>query len=94
MEYLSNTLTDNAFIFQNYVLDIHQQRIETLETVQNPCKAIAMDHADLMHAMIFTNGEYGLVHKIWISTSRQKSTYDLNQNSFQANCMLPMESLI
>ena len=35
--------TDNAFIFQNYILDVYQQRIETLEAVQHPCKVIVMD---------------------------------------------------
>ena len=35
--------TDNVFIFQNYVLDVYQQRMETLETVLHPCKVIVMD---------------------------------------------------
>ena len=33
----------NAFIFQNHILDVYQQRMETLETVQHPCKVIGMD---------------------------------------------------
>ena len=35
--------TDNAFIFQNYVLDVYQQRMETLETVQHPYRVIVMN---------------------------------------------------
>ena len=35
--------THNAFIFKTYVLDVYQQRMEILETVQHPCKIIVMD---------------------------------------------------
>ena len=35
--------TDNAFIFQNYVLNVHQQRMETSQTVQHPCKVSVMN---------------------------------------------------
>ena len=38
LEHFYKNLTDNAFIFQNYVLDVYQQRREMLETVQHPCK--------------------------------------------------------
>ena len=34
---------ENAFIFQNYVLDIYQQRIEVLSTVEPTSKVIVMD---------------------------------------------------
>ena len=34
---------ENAFIFQNYVLDIYQQRIEVLSAVEPMCKVIVMD---------------------------------------------------
>ena len=33
LEYFYKNPTDNTFIFQNYVLDVYQQRMETLETV-------------------------------------------------------------
>ena len=42
------TPADNAFIFQNYALGIYQQRMETLEAVQHPCKVIVMDRG--LHA--------------------------------------------
>ena len=44
LEHFYKNPTDNAFIFENYVLDIYQQRMETLETVQHPCKVIIMNH--------------------------------------------------
>ena len=44
---------DNTYIFQNYVLDVYQQRMETLETVQHPHKVIVMDHG-LDACQIFT----------------------------------------
>ena len=34
---------ENAFIFQNYVLDIYQQRMEVLSTTEPRCKVIVMD---------------------------------------------------
>ena len=34
---------ENAFIFQNYVLDIYQQRMEVLSPVEPMCKVIVMD---------------------------------------------------
>ena len=42
LEHFYKNPADNAFIFQNYVLDVYQQRMETLETVQYPCKVIVM----------------------------------------------------
>ena len=45
--------TNNAFTFQNYVIDIYQERMETLETVQHPCKVIHMEHG-LDACQIFT----------------------------------------
>ena len=44
LEHIYKNPSDNAFIFQNYVLDVYQQRMETLETVQNPCMVTVMDH--------------------------------------------------
>ena len=45
--------TDNAFIFQNYLLDVYQQRMETLETVRHCCSVIVVDSG--LHAcQIFT----------------------------------------
>ena len=34
---------ENAFVFQNYVLDVYQERLEKLEKVQTPYKLIVMD---------------------------------------------------
>ena len=34
---------ENAFIFQNYVLDMYQQRKEVLSAVEPMCKVIVMD---------------------------------------------------
>ena len=34
---------ENAFIFQNYVLDVYEKRLEKLMNVQHPCKVILMD---------------------------------------------------
>ena len=45
--------TDDAFIFQNYVLDVYQQRMEILETVHNPSKVIVID-CGLNACQIFT----------------------------------------
>ena len=36
-------LKENAFIFQNYVLDIYQQRMVVLSAVEPTCKVIVMD---------------------------------------------------
>ena len=43
MEHFYKNPTDNVFIFQNYVPDVYQQRMETLEIIQHPCKVIVMD---------------------------------------------------
>ena len=43
LQHLYKNPTDNAFIFQKYVRDVYQQRMETLETDQHPCKVIIMD---------------------------------------------------
>ena len=42
MENFYKNPTDNAFVFQNYVLDVYQKRMKTLETVQHACKVIVM----------------------------------------------------
>ena len=53
LEYFHKNPTDSAFVLQNYVLDVYEQRMETLETVQHPCKVIVMDHG-LDACQIFT----------------------------------------
>ena len=42
-EQFYKNLTDNSFIFLNCVVDVYQQRRETLETVQHPCMVMVMD---------------------------------------------------
>ena len=44
LEHIYKNPTNHAFIFRNYVLDVYQQRMETLETVQHPCKVIFLDY--------------------------------------------------
>ena len=44
---------ENAFIFQNYVLDIYQQRMEVLSAVEPMCKVIVMDRG-LDSCQLFT----------------------------------------
>ena len=54
LEHFYKNPTVNAFIFQNYVLDVYQQRMETLETVQHPYKVVFMD-CGLDACQIFTS---------------------------------------
>ena len=44
---------ENAFIFQNYVLDIYQPRMEVLSAVEPMCKVIVMDRG-LDSCQLFT----------------------------------------
>ena len=53
LEHFYRNLTDNTFILQTFVLDVYQQRMETLETVQHPCKVTVMD-CGLAACQIFT----------------------------------------
>ena len=53
LEYFHKNPTDSAFIFQHYVLDVYEQRMETLETVPHPWRVIVMDHG-LNVCQIFT----------------------------------------
>ena len=43
LQHFNTNPVDNAFIFQNCVLDVYQQRMETLESVKHMCKVIVMD---------------------------------------------------
>ena len=48
-----NPLVPNAFIFQNYILDLYQRKLERLTEVNHPCKVILMD-SELDACHIFT----------------------------------------
>ena len=71
LEHIYKNPADNVYIFQNYVFDVYQQRMETLETAQYPCKVIVMD-CGLDACQIFNHCETGSVHTIWISISEKK----------------------
>ena len=43
LQYFYQNTKENAFIFQNYVLDIYQQRMEVLSAMEPMCKVIVMD---------------------------------------------------
>ena len=92
LEHLYKNPTDNAFIFQNYVLDVYQLRMETVETVQHPARLLSwimvLKPARYLPPWTGINTQ-SLDFYIWL-----KSTYDLNLKPFQANFMLPIESLI
>ena len=51
---------ENAFLFQNYVLDIYQQRMEALSAVEPMCKVIVMDRglSTFHHLTLLTWGSY------------------------------------
>ena len=51
--YLPKHHKENAFIFQNYVLDIYQQRIKALSAVEPMCKVIVIDRG-LDSCQLFT----------------------------------------
>ena len=53
LEHFYKNPADSAFTFQNCVLDVYQQRMETLETVHHPCNIIVMD-CGLDPCQIFT----------------------------------------
>ena len=57
---------------KNYVLDVYQQRMETVYTVQHPCKVIVMDHGFDASKIFIYHCEQGSVHKVWISISDRK----------------------
>ena len=57
LEHFYKNPTDSVFIFLNYVLDVYQQRMETLETVQHPCMVVVMDHG-LDTCQIFTTVDW------------------------------------
>ena len=58
LEHLYKNPTNNAFIFQNYVLDVYQQRRGTLETVQHPYQVIVIDCGlDVCQIFITVNKE-------------------------------------
>ena len=71
LEHVYRNPTDNAFIYQNYVQDDYQWGMETLETVQHPCKVIVVDHGLGWLPDICHSGQ-GSVHKSWISVSDRK----------------------
>ena len=55
MKHFYKNSIDIVFIFQNYVLHIYQQRMETYETVKHSCNVIVMDYGlDACHCQIFT----------------------------------------
>ena len=80
----------NAFIFQNYVLDFYEQRMDTLETAQHLCKVIVMDcGVDAFQILTTVNRDQYTKFGFLYLTEKY-----INQNSFQANFMLQMESFI
>ena len=56
LEHFYQNPKENAFIFQNYVLDVHEKRLEKLMNIQHPYKVILMDRGlDSCHLFTTTN---------------------------------------
>ena len=56
LEHFYQNPKENAFIFQNYVLDVYEKRLEKLMNIQHPYKVILMDRGqDSCHLFTTTN---------------------------------------
>ena len=83
---------ENEYVFQNYVLDIYQCRMESLSLVQQPYKVILMDRGlDSCHLFTPLKKHQYTNLGLWRLTDKYQ---DISQNSSLENAILLMVSSI